>query len=206
MTFGWGSTASGASAGTSCAPARAQGGGRRGGGRQRPDRRRRPTPTCCATTRPTAASTARCGPRATPSWWTGSASGSWPSASRRRCPGRSWASRSWSSRRAASPTRADAAGPPRGRGPAGHHLGPVEGRRRHLRHGRERRRRSTPTRHVVVSNASCTTNCFVPMVKVLDDAFGVTQRPHDDGPRLHQRPEPPRPAPQGPAPGPGGGR
>jgi glyceraldehyde 3-phosphate dehydrogenase len=28
--------------------------------------------------------------------------------------------------------------------------------------------------HVIVSNASCTTNCFVPMVKVLDDAFGVT--------------------------------
>ncbi len=27
--------------------------------------------------------------------------------------------------------------------------------------------------HFVVSNASCTTNCFVPMVKVLDDAFGV---------------------------------
>ncbi len=30
-----------------------------------------------------------------------------------------------------------------------------------------------PRRHVVVSNASCTTNCFVPLVKVLDDAFGV---------------------------------
>ena len=30
-----------------------------------------------------------------------------------------------------------------------------------------------PAKHVVVSNASCTTNCFVPMVKVLDDAFGV---------------------------------
>ena len=30
-----------------------------------------------------------------------------------------------------------------------------------------------PDRHVVVSNASCTTNCFVPIVKVLDDAFGV---------------------------------
>jgi glyceraldehyde 3-phosphate dehydrogenase len=29
--------------------------------------------------------------------------------------------------------------------------------------------------HKVVSNASCTTNCFVPMVKVLDDAFGVQQ-------------------------------
>ncbi|MGH8979672.1 MAG: type I glyceraldehyde-3-phosphate dehydrogenase, partial [Acidimicrobiales bacterium] len=28
-------------------------------------------------------------------------------------------------------------------------------------------------RHFVVSNASCTTNCFVPMVKVLDDAFGI---------------------------------
>ena len=28
--------------------------------------------------------------------------------------------------------------------------------------------------HDVVSNASCTTNCFVPMVKVLDDALGVT--------------------------------
>jgi len=30
-----------------------------------------------------------------------------------------------------------------------------------------------PEKHKVVSNASCTTNCFVPMVKVLDDAFGV---------------------------------
>src|SRR4051794_38706770 len=28
-------------------------------------------------------------------------------------------------------------------------------------------------KHLVVSNASCTTNCFVPMVKVLDDAFGI---------------------------------
>ncbi|MBA2626172.1 MAG: type I glyceraldehyde-3-phosphate dehydrogenase [Acidimicrobiia bacterium] len=27
--------------------------------------------------------------------------------------------------------------------------------------------------HKIVSNASCTTNCFVPMIKVLDDAFGV---------------------------------
>jgi glyceraldehyde 3-phosphate dehydrogenase len=30
-----------------------------------------------------------------------------------------------------------------------------------------------PDNHLVVSNASCTTNCFVPMMKVLDDAFGV---------------------------------
>ena len=32
-----------------------------------------------------------------------------------------------------------------------------------------------PDAHTVVSNASCTTNCFVPMIKVLDDAFGVKQ-------------------------------
>jgi glyceraldehyde 3-phosphate dehydrogenase len=31
------------------------------------------------------------------------------------------------------------------------------------------------SKHKVISNASCTTNCFVPMVKVLDDAFGVEQ-------------------------------
>jgi glyceraldehyde 3-phosphate dehydrogenase len=30
-----------------------------------------------------------------------------------------------------------------------------------------------PEAHVVVSNASCTTNCFVPMIQVLDQAFGV---------------------------------
>jgi glyceraldehyde 3-phosphate dehydrogenase len=30
-----------------------------------------------------------------------------------------------------------------------------------------------PAKHFVVSNASCTTNCLVPMVKVLDDAFGL---------------------------------
>jgi glyceraldehyde 3-phosphate dehydrogenase len=30
-----------------------------------------------------------------------------------------------------------------------------------------------PSKHKVISNASCTTNCFVPLVKVIDDAFGV---------------------------------
>jgi glyceraldehyde 3-phosphate dehydrogenase len=30
-----------------------------------------------------------------------------------------------------------------------------------------------PAKHTIVSNASCTTNCFVPLVKVIDDAFGI---------------------------------
>jgi glyceraldehyde 3-phosphate dehydrogenase len=30
-----------------------------------------------------------------------------------------------------------------------------------------------PEKHFVVSNASCTTNCFVPMVKVIDDVFEI---------------------------------
>ena len=30
-----------------------------------------------------------------------------------------------------------------------------------------------PATHLVVSNASCTTNCYVPMVKVVDDAFDI---------------------------------
>jgi glyceraldehyde 3-phosphate dehydrogenase len=32
-----------------------------------------------------------------------------------------------------------------------------------------------PARHQVISNASCTTNCLAPMIKVLDDRFGVEQ-------------------------------
>lgn len=30
-----------------------------------------------------------------------------------------------------------------------------------------------PAKHTVISNASCTTNCIAPMVKILDDAFGI---------------------------------
>jgi glyceraldehyde 3-phosphate dehydrogenase len=30
-----------------------------------------------------------------------------------------------------------------------------------------------PTRHNIVSNASCTTNCLAPMVKVINDKFGI---------------------------------
>ncbi|MBI3318161.1 MAG: type I glyceraldehyde-3-phosphate dehydrogenase [Candidatus Omnitrophica bacterium] len=32
-----------------------------------------------------------------------------------------------------------------------------------------------PAKHQVISNASCTTNCLAPMVKVLQESFGVTQ-------------------------------
>ena len=32
-----------------------------------------------------------------------------------------------------------------------------------------------PKKHHIISNASCTTNCFGPMIKVLDDAFGVQE-------------------------------
>lgn len=32
-----------------------------------------------------------------------------------------------------------------------------------------------PAKHNIISNASCTTNCLGPMVKVLDDAFGVVK-------------------------------
>jgi glyceraldehyde 3-phosphate dehydrogenase len=32
-----------------------------------------------------------------------------------------------------------------------------------------------PARHRIISNASCTTNCLAPTVKVLDDTFGITR-------------------------------
>jgi glyceraldehyde 3-phosphate dehydrogenase len=48
-----------------------------------------------------------------------------------------------------------------------------------------------PRQHDVVSNASCTTNCLAPMVKVLDDTFGLrkslftTVHPYTNNQQLH---------------------
>ena len=55
-----------------------------------------------------------------------------------------------------------------------------------------------PSSHDIVSNASCTTNCVAPLAKVVDDLAGIESRLHDHDPRVHERPEHPRPAAQGP--------
>ncbi len=57
-----------------------------------------------------------------------------------------------------------------------------------------------PAKHHVMSNASCTTNCLVPVVHVVRERIRVRPRLHDDGALVHQRPADPRPAAQGPAP------
>ena len=64
--------------------------------------------------------------------------------------------------------------PPRGRRPAGHRVGAGDGADATFVYG-VNHKASTRKNHKVVSNASCTTNCFVPLVKVLDDNFGVEQ-------------------------------
>jgi glyceraldehyde 3-phosphate dehydrogenase len=51
-----------------------------------------------------------------------------------------------------------------------------------------------PSRHHVISNASCTTNCLAPLVKVLDEAFGIekalftTVHPYTNNQKLHDSP------------------
>ena len=64
-------------------------------------------------------------------------------------------------------------GAPRRLGEAGHHLDRRRATPTPPSSSGSTTATSTPTVHVVVSNASCTTNCFVPMVKVVDDAFDI---------------------------------
>ena len=55
-------------------------------------------------------------------------------------------------------------------------------------------------KHHIISNASCTTNCLVPMVKVIRDTFGFV---HGSMVTIHSYTNDqndPRPAAQGPAP------
>ena len=59
-----------------------------------------------------------------------------------------------------------------------------------------------PAKHNIISNASCTTNCLAPVVKVILETTRHRLRHHDHHPQLHQRPGHPRLPAQGPAPRP----
>ncbi len=56
-------------------------------------------------------------------------------------------------------------------------------------------------KHNIISNASCTTNCIAPVVKVLNDNFGIAKGLLDHHSRLYQRPEAAGYVSQGPAQG-----
>ena len=62
-----------------------------------------------------------------------------------------------------------------------------------------------PLRHDIISNASCTTNCVAPMVKVLHEAFGIERGFMTTIHAYTGRPDAARRAAQGPAARPVGG-
>ena len=63
----------------------------------------------------------------------------------------------------------------RGRRQQGHHLRASQGRRTSPSCLASIKTNTSPTRHHVLSNASCTTNCLAPPAKVVNDRFGIQQ-------------------------------
>ncbi len=57
-----------------------------------------------------------------------------------------------------------------------------------------------PSKHHIISNASCTTNCLAPVGQGAARELRHPQGLDDDGALVHQRPEPAGPAAQGPPP------
>ena len=84
---------------------------------------------------------------------------------------------------------------------------PGEGRRGGRRHHRAGRQidQILNKNHRIISNASCTTNCLVPMVKVLHESFGIVKGLMTTIHAYTNDQTPPGRAPQGPAPGAGRG-
>jgi len=60
-------------------------------------------------------------------------------------------------------------------GRKGHHLGAAKGEDLTVVLG-VNDKKYDPKAHHIISNASCTTNCLVPMVKVIRDAFASSMR------------------------------
>ena len=47
-------------------------------------------------------------------------------------------------------------------------------------------RSTTPETHHIISDASCTTNCLAPVVKVVHDLLGIQRRAHEHDSCLHE--------------------